>query len=148
MAQLSTAPQPIDPIDKFVRDTIQQYRSKLLDLSSRNPLINFRHSERSRSHIRIVDEAPELLYEKLAAGRELTFAALPDPELVPKEELMPLFDAALRRAKREDEEYLAAIRELPPNASDRKKQKIERELRNRVRVSIGLAPYAPVTEVE
>jgi hypothetical protein len=58
-------------IDAFVRQVIQQYRTKLLDLTSRNPLISFRHSDRSRSHVRIIDEAPERLFEKIALGKQL-----------------------------------------------------------------------------
>jgi hypothetical protein len=50
----STATDPTT--DTFVREIIQRYRTKLLDLTSRNPLISFKHSERSRSQIRVVGE--------------------------------------------------------------------------------------------
>ena len=56
--------------DAFVRQVIQQYRAKLLDLTSRNPLISFRHSERSRSHIRLIDEIPEKLFNKVVLSND------------------------------------------------------------------------------
>lgn len=62
---------PTAGIDSFIKAAIQQYRAKLLDLSSRNPLVNFRHYEKSRSHIRIVDEISEKLFDKLNASRQM-----------------------------------------------------------------------------
>jgi len=56
-----------------VRGVIEQFRTKLLDLTGRNALISFRHSERSRSNIRVVDEIPEKLFGKLDAGKQLFF---------------------------------------------------------------------------
>jgi very-short-patch-repair endonuclease/KaiC/GvpD/RAD55 family RecA-like ATPase len=129
--------------DGFVREVIQQYRTKLLDLTSRNPLISFRHSERSRSHIRVVDEIPEKLFGKLDAGKQLFFDPLPDPEPAPSDELTPMFQTLLRRAKGEDQAYKEALNELGPNPSPRQKQKVERELRNRVRSKLGLPPFQP-----
>ena len=134
---------PAAGIDDFVKTAIQQYRAKLLDLSSRNPLVNFRHSEKSRSHIRVVDEIPEKLFEKLDAGRQLWFEPLPDPVLIPADEDLPLFQDAFRKAKKTDETFRKALDELGPSPSDRKKQKVERELRNRIRAQLGLAPFEP-----
>lgn len=61
--------RPVEPgewsTDTFVLSIVQQDRTKLLDLTSRNPLISFKHSERSRSHIRVIEEIPEKLFNKL-----------------------------------------------------------------------------------
>jgi hypothetical protein len=130
-------------VDEFVKKTIQQFREKLLDLSSRNPLLNFRHSERSRSHIRIVDEIPETLFQRLSASRQMTFLPLPYPELIPSDERLPLFERAFQHSRRTDEAYKAKLAELGPNPSERQVQKAERELRNRVRAQIGLESYEP-----
>jgi superfamily I DNA and/or RNA helicase/very-short-patch-repair endonuclease len=130
-------------VDEFVKKTIQQFREKLLDLSSRNPLLNFRHSERSRSHIRIVDEVPETLFQRLSASRQMTFVPLPHPELVPPDERLPLFERAFQHSRRTDEAYKAKLAELGPNPSERQVQKAERELRNRVRAQLGVEPYEP-----
>ena len=133
-------------IDDFIKAAMEQYRAKLLDLSSRNPLVNFRHSERSRSHIRVVDEIPEKLFEKLETSRQLWFAPLPEPVLIPPDEERPLFTQAFRNAKGADERYKKALEAIGPTPSDRQRQKIERELRNRVRVQIGLPAYEPTDD--
>jgi len=91
---------PVTGIDDFVIAAIQQYRAKLLDLSSRNPLVNFRHSDRSRSHIRVSDEIPEKLFERLESSRQLWFDPLPDPLLIPADEELPLFQEARRKARK------------------------------------------------
>jgi hypothetical protein len=54
---------------------VERMREALLDLTNRNQLLNFRHSERSRSHIRVIDEIPEVLFERLVAGTRLRFKA-------------------------------------------------------------------------
>ena len=132
--------------DAFVRQVIQQYRTKLLDLTNRNPLISFKHSERSRNHIRVIDEIPEILFNKLATGRELSFTSLPDPELTPEDESTPIFLHQLRRAKSEDPAYKAAVAELGPNPSVRQRNKVERAFRDRVRSILGLSEFQPTWE--
>ena len=84
-------------IDAFILEVIEQDRAKLLDLTSRNPLISFRHSDRSRSHIRIIGEIPERLFNRLISGRELAFKPLPDPELIPPMEEASIYVEPLRR---------------------------------------------------
>jgi very-short-patch-repair endonuclease len=135
-----------ESVEGLVQTAVHQYRSKLLDLSSRNPLVSFRHSERSRSHIRIVEEVPELLFSKLEAGRELAFEPLSEPVLIPDDEVTPDFEAALGKAKREDAEYQEALIKLGPSASERQKKKLERKLRDRVRAELGLAPFEPTVD--
>lgn len=130
-------------VDIYVRNVIQQYRTKLLDLTRKNPLISFRHSEKSKSHIRVVDEIPEALFGKLATGKQLTFIPLPDPELIPSDETAPEFLRLLREAKAEDQEYKQALSEIGPSPSARQTQKLERTLRNRLRMQLGLPTFQP-----
>jgi hypothetical protein len=137
-----------ESIEGLVQTTIEQYRSKLLDLSSRNPLVNFKHSDRSRSHIRLVDEIPEILFSKLEAGRELTFEPVPDPVLIADDEREPDFETALRKAKRTDVEYQEAATKLGPSPSERQKRKLERQLRDRVRLDLGMEPFTPALDPE
>src|SRR3990170_4172114 len=68
-----------DPRREIAAEAIRQLRQKLLDLSNRNRLLNFRHSERSRTHIRIIDNIPDVLYQRLAEGQPVTFKSLPEP---------------------------------------------------------------------
>jgi hypothetical protein len=145
MAQ-GSASVPTPDVDEFIKNVIHQYRAKLLDLSSRNPLLNFRHSEKSRSHVRVVDEIPEKLFEHLESGRQMWLDPVPEPILVPSDESIPLFQETLRKAKKADEKYRKDIIEIGPNASERAKQKLEREIRNRVRSELGLEPYEVIAD--
>lgn len=133
-------------VDSLVLAAIKQYRSRLLDLSNRNPLINFRHSERSRTHLRIVNEIPEILFKKLDAGKELSFDAVPEPVWTPPDEHTATFETELRRGKKTDQQYAKDLAELGPNPSDRQKRKIDRQLRDRIRKNLGLAPFELVTD--
>jgi hypothetical protein len=141
-------PASINPsnVDDFVQNAIAQYRAKLLDLSSHNPLLNFRHSEKSRSHVRVVDEIPEKLFERLDSGRQMWFDPVPEPVLIPSDENLPLFQEALRKAKRTDETYKKDSGDLGPNPSERAKQRVEREVRDRLRANMGLQPFEPATD--
>lgn len=58
----------------------------------------------------------------------------------------PEKEARARPDKRTDPQYKQAIGDLEPTPSNRKRQKIERELRNRVRVQLGLSPYEPTAD--
>ncbi len=111
MAQGPAGVPPIG-IDDFVKNAIEQYRAKLLDLSSRNPLVNFHHSEKSRSHVRVADEIPEKLFERLESSRKLWFDPVPEPVSSPADEELPLFLETLRKVKKTDEKYRKALDEL------------------------------------
>src|SRR5260370_37635535 len=58
-------------IAEMVKDGVRKARDKLIDLSMRNSMLNFRHSETSARHVRIVDENLEFLVRTLASGRTL-----------------------------------------------------------------------------
>ena len=70
-------------IDGLVRDAIAKLRLKLLDLSNRNRLLNFKFTDSSRKFVRVIDELPRLLYERLTgesgSNGKMYFAALPEP---------------------------------------------------------------------
>lgn len=56
---------------------LKRLRSRLLDLTSRNRLLNFRHPE--ASSLRIVDELPDELFDRLAGGDSMAFLPVPQP---------------------------------------------------------------------
>ena len=56
---------------------MESLRKRLLDLTARNPLINFRHSK--RGSLRIIDELPNQLVETLLDDTEMRFLAIPEP---------------------------------------------------------------------
>lgn len=57
--------------------SLDNVRLKLLDLSGRNRLLNFRHSP--RRSLRAIDELPDQLFEALLDGKSLQFNAVPEP---------------------------------------------------------------------
>jgi hypothetical protein len=60
-----------------IRRGIERMRMRLLDLTSRNRLLNFRHTKRAT--LQIVGEAPEAIYARLRDGAELFFRPVPKP---------------------------------------------------------------------
>lgn len=62
---------------------LENLRMRLLDLTARNRLINFRHTK--NSNLRIIDELPNQLFETLLGDTEMRFLAVPEPT---KEELV------------------------------------------------------------
>ena len=126
----------------FLAQAISDLREKLIDISKRNPLISFKHSERSASYVRVVDERPDGLFVRLRDG-EMQFEPLPDPEAEPADEKTADFRMALEAARLTDSEYLATIEAL--GESERDDEKVgdaEQALRARVRKSLDLPPLA------
>lgn len=129
--------------NSFVKECIEKYRSKLLDTSRRNSLISFNHSERSRQHIRVIDELPDFLYGEFLDGKKLTFLPLPEEDQIPPDEKTPEFMRHLEQAKLTDEEYIEAVDNVDEDedgALDKIKE-IERELRNKIREKLKLPSW-------
>jgi very-short-patch-repair endonuclease len=131
---------PNSDFSRFVLGTIEKLRAKLLDLTMANRLLNFKPSERSKSHVRIIDEVPEALFEKLDDGKELEFAWIEDPELEPADERTSEFNDAVKTGKTSDTIYLEQLEKLGKRPSRRQLATLERGLRDRVRLSLGLPP--------
>jgi very-short-patch-repair endonuclease len=122
---------------------IEALRRKLLDLSLANRLLSFRHSETSRTHIRIVDELPEVVLSKLQEEISLTFRAVPLPPTAPDDEDTEAFQQALETARLTDADYLDAKAALGPRPRRARLAELERDLRNRVRVTLGMPAWEP-----
>lgn len=56
---------------------LEKLRMRLLDLTTRNRLINFRHTK--GGSLRVIDELPNQLAETLLAETEMRFDAIPEP---------------------------------------------------------------------
>ncbi|MDH4318458.1 MAG: DUF4011 domain-containing protein [Desulfobulbaceae bacterium] len=56
---------------------LKNMRMRLLDLTDRNRLINFRHTK--KGSLRMIDELPNQLVETLLAENEMRFKAIPEP---------------------------------------------------------------------
>lgn len=124
----------------FVQSAVDKLRSKLLDLSGRNSLISFRHSDRSRRQVRIVDLTPDTAFQMLEDGKSIEIAALPLPTSEPEDEQTSGFAAALDAAKQQDAEYLATMKELGDNPPVKPALRAEAALRDRVRAALGMPP--------
>jgi very-short-patch-repair endonuclease/DNA polymerase III delta prime subunit len=80
-------------INELVAQGIRKLRLKLLDLTNRNRLLNFKFPEKTRKFVRVVDELPDALYERLAvegSGGKLWFRALPEPPVNPEGTLVSI----------------------------------------------------------
>lgn len=65
-----------------IKNEIHRFREKLLDLTNRNPLLNYRKSRRRTAEI--VDELPDEIYRRLVTnGKTFKFDHLPEEEHAP-----------------------------------------------------------------
>lgn len=90
--------EPIDPVVAVparIVTRIDQWKSRLLDLSLRNRLLNFKET---KSTIRILSAAPEHVEDELAAETEL--ALRPRPRLMSEED--PRHGATMSKQQRAD----------------------------------------------
>ncbi|WP_417799033.1 DUF4011 domain-containing protein [Terasakiella pusilla] len=127
---------------EFISDQIGRLRPRLLDFSRRNPLVATRLSERSASTVRVVDEIPTEIFQRLATGR-MTLASLPPLEDDPKDEQTEVFKSELAKAYLTDPTYNDELIQIEEDADDEAAERliiIERDLKDRVRESLGMAP--------
>lgn len=125
---------------KLVAAKIEDIRPRLLDLTSKNPLVNMSFDGRSASQIRVVDELPDRLFYSINNDGSLKFRPLPSLEEDAKDELSPQFVEAVSIALRTDEEYLDETKVLDPEAleyADRLRR-AERALKDRVRETLRM----------
>src|SRR6516162_4551189 len=148
-ASWASAPHADNPaIAEMVREGVRKAREKLIDLSMRNGMLNFRHSETSAKHVRIVDDDLELLAGALASGKSLDIISIAPVEQVPRDEETDEFRVALRLAKETDPEWLAAedARRAAGNRRRSKDKVAERALRDRVRTQLGMPEWRVATD--
>lgn len=69
----------------FAAKALEDLRLKLLDLTKRNRLLNFKNN---KSSVRIVDEQPKQVFQRLvSAGDSMIFAPLPEPKVEPNSDM-------------------------------------------------------------
>lgn len=126
-------------MDHLVSQYLETLRIRLLDLSGRNRLLNFNFSERSRTQVRLVDKLPNQIFRKLEEG--ITIASLPKHSEHPADEDDDTFHLRLETLRDADEQYIAAVASLDETDRDSEEfQRIERELRDKVRNELGMTP--------
>ena len=127
----------------FAKESVERYRAKLLDTSRRNNLIAFKHSDRSRQHIRVIDELPHFLYGNFLEGKTLTFRALPEEDQTPPDEKTAEFLRLFEQAQLTDQSYIEAVEASDEDAEDEesaldKIKQLERGLRHKIREKLEL----------
>lgn len=132
----------------MVETGILKARAKLIDLSLNNGMLNYKHSETSTRHVRLVDEKLEFLAAALTHARSLEIVPVPPVSLVPPDEDTDDFRAALKTAKTNDPEWLAAedARRATGGRRRFKDKAVERALRDRVRLRLGMPAWRSVTD--
>ncbi|WP_338810391.1 DUF4011 domain-containing protein [Agrobacterium leguminum] len=75
---------------KLVAAKIEDIRPRLLDLTSKNPIVNMSFDGRSASQIRVIDELPDRIFYSINTDGSLKFRALPSLEEDAKDELTPV----------------------------------------------------------
>ena len=123
--------------------TFEKLRTKLLDLTLRNPMLSYKPHSRSRKHLRLIDDAPEDVHERLSVEElELDLVPLPDLPDIPHDERTEEFKSHLAYLKSTDAKYLTALKELEANGRDNKSEvsKLDRALCDEVRKCLGLPP--------
>ena len=127
-------------IQELIQARIEHLRLKLLDLSRRNSLISTRFSPRSNSHIRVVDELPDVLWFRISNQQKMRFIPLPGLEDDPRDEQTTEFQDTLTNARLTDEIYLEEVDKIDPYNEEvsTQNQQLERDLRDRVRKSLGM----------
>ena len=123
------------PFDVAI-EKLNAFKSRVLDLTRRNSLINSRFSSRGKKHFRIIDEIPQIVYEKLSES-SMSFDHLPPLDTDPRDEQTDEFRDRLSIALLTDEQYL----ERTENASEDESRVFLRELKNRIREDLGMAPF-------
>ena len=122
----------------FMAEGMKQLQTKLLDLTRRNNLVNFRQSDTQRRIIRVIDETPTFLLNSLIETK-MEFLPLPDVEEEPEDEKSEDFKIALETAIITDPEYQSVLKAA--DESEKPDDEINnalRELKDRVRENLGL----------
>jgi very-short-patch-repair endonuclease len=132
------------PAAKVALLELKRLRQKLLDLSTRNKLISFKHSVRgSRSFLRVIDSDITGLFEHLTSGGDLEMVPLPHPPNEPADEKRTDFQDALEESLLTEKKYLNEIELIEAKEgddSDAKTRSAIRGLKDRIRKKLKMPP--------
>ena len=121
---------------------MNRFADKLIDLSKRNKMINSNFQSRSKTHFRIIDEIPDLLYKNLLKS-DMEFIPLPPLDSEPTDENTPEFEKEVFIAKNTDQKYIKDIQEIEQKQEDNLNEAHEqalRQLKDRLRIKLGMPP--------
>lgn len=122
-------------------NSLKELSKKLLDLTRRNRLINFRHTENSKRFVRFIDEIPDITLQKLNEGLKFDIIPLPEPDFDPKDEKNDNFLRHLDNLKSTDEDYIKKLNKISESDEDLSSKEaliLEREVRDKLRKDLGM----------
>lgn len=126
----------------FAQESISKLREKILigSTTNRNKLINFKHQDKKRDQVRIVDASINQICSDLSDEKIFIFQPLPEEEKDSKDEQSQEFLDAYEIAKREDGVYKKEVADLGElyDGGNKESLEIERSLKDRVRKLLGL----------
>ena len=135
-------------LDSYVSDQIQGFQAQLLGLTLRNPLLSCPHDTQSGAQVRVIDELPDQVFEHLVNGDVFTVVPLPKPRTEPDDEDDDEFKTRLEDYTTSDPMYLAARAKIEQEGADPTQLKrIERSVRDVIRLQLGRAPWQPETSL-
>lgn len=126
---------------------VADLRRRLLDLKNSNRLLNYKFTERSRSHVRVIEASTDAIFANLVEGKRLPFRALPEKSDEPPDENNDQFLMALEQARNSDSVYREELEALDDDPDGEETRRIERRLKDRVRTQLGLKPLAEIKEM-
>jgi hypothetical protein len=104
---------------------VADLRMRLLDLNNSNRLLNFKFTERSRTHVRVIQASSDAIFENLVDGKWLAFRALPEKSDEPPDETSDQFLMALEQARSSDPVYRGELDSLDDDPDGEETRRIE-----------------------
>ncbi|MDR2444205.1 MAG: DUF4011 domain-containing protein [Deltaproteobacteria bacterium] len=126
-------------ISEAIKNKLDLLRNKVLDLSSRNPLISINVKHSATGTLRVIDELPDVLADNLTNQKSMKIVPLPALEDDPLDERTVKFRNALKLALSESAKSpKPASSATGPSISGGKISAHERRIRNQIREKLGL----------
>lgn len=124
------------------RVKLEGLRRTLVDLTARNRLLSFAHRDGGRTQLRVIDELPDQLFERLHAEKKaFVVTPLPAPEDAPEDEASDAFQAALAAGRETDAAFAEEIDGADAERPDAAYKAALRRLKDRVRDRLGMPPW-------
>lgn len=120
-----------------MKGKVSRLRENVLNFSKSNKLLNFKHAATTKSYLRVVDELPEIVFQKLSDGG-MAFKALPPWEQEPDDQRTLEFQNALRDAEAENEAHRERLIQLGDNPSEAERREVQNQLIDLVRASLEM----------
>ena len=116
---------------------IENLRNRLLDTTNRNKMVSFKHSEKQKTIIRIVDLGLSNIVSLLQSGSPFRFEPLPELAEEFPDEQSEEFKIYLS-VEQNNSKIWTKLLETEEDLDSIEAQKVDRELRNKVREALGL----------